>query len=121
MSNVIRIRRGDTLKLLCKLSTDESGAVGVLDSTYNIKMQIRKGVDKDVVWDFAENAGVTKLTQLDTQGNNLLISATASQTATLPIGRYVADIEIEQNGEVNTLPAVDEEPLTIEIVGDVTK
>ena len=121
MSNVIRIRRGDTLKLLCKLSTDETGQIGIIDNSFTIKMQIRKGVDKDVVWDFAENGGVTKLTQLDTAGNNLLISATASQTATLPVGRYVADIEIEQNGEVNTLPAVGEAPLIIEIVGDITK
>ena len=120
MSNIIKIKRGDTLKLLCKLA-NEAGEIEVLDNSYNINMQIRKGVDKDLIWDFGENSGVAKLTELDTQGNNLLISATASQTATLRAGRYAADIEIKQNGEVHTLPSVDEEPLTIEIIGDITK
>ena len=120
MNNVIKIKRGDTLKLLCKLA-DEVGEVKVLDNSYNIKMQIRKGVDKDLIWDFGANNGIENLSVLDNEGNNLSISATANQTATMPIGRYVADIEIEQNGEVYTLPGVDEEPLTIEIIGDITK
>ena len=120
MSNVIKIKRGDTLKLLCQLA-NEAGVIEVLDNSYNLKMQIRKGIDKELIWDFAENNGIAKLTELDTKGNNLLISATASQTATMPVGRYFADIEIEQNAEVHTLPAVDEEPLTVEIIGDVTK
>ena len=120
MSNVIKVRRGDTLTLLCKLS-NHVGAVEVLDASYNIKMQIRKGIDKEVVWDFNDNDGIAKLTELDTKGNNLLISATASQTASMPVGRYVSDVEIEKNGEAHTLPNVDEEPLTIEIIGDITK
>ena len=120
MSNVIRIKRGDTMKLLCKLA-NEMGEIEVLDNSYTIKMQVRKGVDKELVWDFAENGGIVKLTELDAQGNNLLISATASQTASMPAGRYVSDVEIEQNGEVHTLPGVHEEPLTIEIIGDITK
>ena len=120
MSNIIKIKRGDTLKLLCKLA-NSAGEIEVLGNSYNINMQIRKGIDKDLIWDFGGNNGIEKLSALDSGGNNLLISATASQTATMPIGRYVADIEIKQNGEVHTLPSVDEEPLTIQIIGDITK
>ena len=117
---VIRIKRGDTLQLLCKLSNDV-GAVEVLGDSYTIKMQIRKGVDKYLIWDFAENNGITKLSQLDDKGNNLLISATANQTAAMQPGRYSADIQISQGDETHTLPTAGEEPLIVEIEGDITK
>ena len=117
---VIKIKRGDTLQLLCKLS-NELGEVEVLDDSYNIKMQIRKGVDKDLIWDFVENNGITKLSQLDDEGNNLLIRATANQTAIMQPGRYSADIQISQGDETHTLPAAGEDPLMIEIEGDITK
>lgn len=116
---VLKIKRGDTLQLFCKLS-DEIGEVKPLNASYEINMQIRRGVDKDLVWDFGQNGGITKLSELS-DGNNLVISATAEQTATMPVGRYLADIEIIQNGETHTLPPAGEASIVIEIEGDITK
>ena len=119
MNNVIKIKRGDTLQWLCKLYNEE-GELEVLDVTYDIKLQIRKGIDKDLVWDFAANNGIEKLAALTAERHNLLIKATATQTASWKPGRYFADIEIRKGTDVRTLPSVDDKPLIIDVIGDIT-
>ncbi len=122
MSNpVIRVKRGDKFELRVKLS-GLSGEVAVLDETYEIRMQVRKGVNKDLIFDFSADGIITRLSELDAAGNNLIIAAAAEETRQWPAGRFLADIEVRiADDGPYTVPGADEPPLVFEVVGDITQ
>lgn len=118
--SIIRHKRGDTFELRIKL-TNLEGAVEVLGSGYEIHMQMRKGVDKELIFDFATDGTITKLGDLDAAGNNLIIKADSADTKRWPVGRFPTDIEVRIDDAAYTVPGPDEPQLVLEVVGDITQ
>jgi hypothetical protein len=66
---------------------------------YTAAMKVRRYVDSDAVLSLATGSGITALT---TDGK-VIINATATQTAAIPAGNYVYDLELSSGAYVTKL------------------
>jgi hypothetical protein len=88
------IDQGSTYSVNLDL-TDENG--DILDLTgYVANSQIRK-------WYTSSNPAATFTTSINVASGELTLSLSANQTSNLVAGRYVYDVEIDQNGIVSRI------------------
>lgn len=88
------IDQGSTYSVNLDL-TDENG--DVIDLTgYTANSQIRK-------WYTSLTSAATFTTSINAASGELTLSLTANQTSNLVAGRYVYDVEIDQNGVISRI------------------
>lgn len=75
--------------------TDENGDVIIL-SDYVANSQIRK-------WYTSLSPAAVFATSIDAASGELTLSLTANQTSSLVAGRYVYDVELDQNGVISRI------------------
>jgi thymidine phosphorylase len=88
------IDQGSTFSVVLDL-TDENGDVIPLEG-YVATSQMRK-------WYTSLNPTATFTTSVDAQKGEMTLSLTANQTSSIVAGRYVYDVEIDQNGVVSRI------------------
>lgn len=88
------IDQGSTYSVNLDL-TDENGDVIDL-SGYTANSQIRK-------WYTSSTPAATFTTSINAASGELTLSLTAIQTSNLVAGRYVYDVEIDQNGVISRI------------------
>jgi hypothetical protein len=92
-SNLV-IDQGSTYSVTLDL-TDENGDVIVLNG-YVANSQIRK-------WYTSSTPAATFTTSINVASGELLLSLTANQTSNLVAGRYVYDVELNNNGIISRI------------------
>ena len=99
-------KRGDTFELSCTLE-NEGNAVDI--TNFTITSQVR-GSDDALLQ-------ALTVTKTDAAAGGFTLSATAAQTETWGVQKYLSDIEfIEGGGEVNS-----SQTFTIDVLADITR
>lgn len=88
------IDQGSTYSVTLDL-TDENGDVLNLNN-YTANSQIRK-------WYTSSTPAATFTTSINAASGELELSLTANQTSNLVAGRYVYDVELDQNGVISRI------------------
>jgi hypothetical protein len=92
-SNLV-IDQGSTYSIVLDL-TDENGDVIDLNG-YTANSQIRK-------WYTSSTPAATFTTSINASSGELQLSLTANQTSNLVAGRYVYDVELDNNGVISRI------------------
>lgn len=88
------IDQGSTYSVTLDL-TDENGDVINLDN-YVANSQVRK-------WYTSSTPAATFTTTINASSGELTLSLSANQTSNLVAGRYVYDVELDQNGVISRI------------------